>query len=214
MDVLPVLAGLQWNILKQEEFATLIQRAVSGREVRVAEMVYPLYTFDLSWALLRDDQTTMTPASPYDELKTLVGFWRRQYGDLKAFLYTDPSDSVVADMQFGTGDGVTAAFQLIRGYGAGGFTFAEPVNNVNTMTNVKDNGSIIPAGAGAGKYTINSTGLITFGTVPTAGHPLTWSGTYYYRVRFVLGRAQYNEFMSQLWENKKLSFVGSLQNKV
>jgi uncharacterized protein (TIGR02217 family) len=215
VDLFPSgLPGLQWNVIKAPEFKNIVHGAVSGREVRVSEMIYPLWTITLSWSTLKDDQTTQTPAAPYDELKKILGFFLKQNGRLRAFQFDDVSDNNCADMQFGIGDGVTAAFQLTRIYGAGGFTFAEPVQNVNAITNIKDGGITIIQGAGAGKYTINSTGLVTFGTVPAAGHALTWTGTYYYRVRFVLDSSEFNEFANQLWEQKKLAFVGAPGNKV
>lgn len=407
MDVFPALPGLQWNNSKSPTFANIIQRSVSGREVRASEMVYPLYTFTLSWSLLRDDQSTSSPASPYDELKTLVGFFLKQNASLTAFLYTDPTDNAVTAMQFATGDASTVAFQLARSYGAGGFTFAEPINNVNgspliykndwcgnqlqystartnlmprsqtfaswssanlapannattapdstatassltetTANNIHiatqvtgaavtanqpytasvflkagggsglvqisfddgaSNGSYINVNLGTGAitktsanltgtyvsssitalgsgwylvaltgtipsttigrmavssinstsanlfpsylgsasnffyawgaqlesgstrtnyiatgaaavsrtdYTLSASGLVTFANTPATAAILTWTGNFYYRVRFSADSADFNEFMYQLWDLKKLSFVGSPQSKV
>lgn len=211
MDVFPALAGIGWSVTKAPAFNTRVQESVSGRENRTSLMAFPKWTIGLTFNILRDDPTTSSPAAPFDELKKLVGFFLRQNGSGKAFLYTDPTDSSVADMQFGTGDGNTTQFQLVRTYGAGGFTFAEPIQNLNgNVTNIKDNGSTVSNA----NYSVNSTGLVTFTTAPADGHPLTWTGSYYYRVRFVNDSEEFDEFMANLWALHKVFFVGSPGNKV
>jgi hypothetical protein len=43
-----------------------------------------------------------------------------------------------------------------------------------------------------------------------AGSALTWTGSYYYRCRFLQDTLEFNEFMNSLWEAKKVEFIGSL----
>ncbi len=211
MDIFPSLVGITWDVMKAPRFNSLIAQAVSGRENRVALMSYPKWEFELRYDILRDTPNVSSPASPFDELKKLVGFFLRQLGSQAAFLYSDPTDSLVTDMAFGTGDGATTIFQLVRSYGAGGFTFVEPVQNLNgAVTNIKDNGGIV---SGA-NYSVGATGLVTFTTPPVSGHSLTWTGNYYYRVRFMDDREEFREFMQNFWELKKLGFIGSPGNKV
>ncbi len=212
--VFPALAGIGWPIVKTPAWSTAVKRATSGFERRVQlNNSYPLYEFTLAVPFLGSNWP-MAGGSPNVDLLTLQDFYNARGGDFDNFLFDDiytPDDSVT-DMQFGTGDGTTAAFQLQRHLPGG--SFGEPVMNVNAMVNVKDNGSVIPPGAGAGKYTISATGLVTFGTVPAAGHALTWSGTYYYRCRFADGSLDFENFMNQLQEVKQLKLVGSLGVKV
>jgi len=212
VDQFPALPGLQWNVEKTFIFPpSLNQESVSGRENRIALAAFPKYAFSLRYSVLRDTPNVASPASPFDELKKLGGFFLRQLGGVKAFAYLDPSDSAVTDMQFGTGDGATVAFQLVRSYGAGGFTFAEPVQNLNgAVTNIKDNGGTVDPG----DYAVGATGIVTFDTAPLAGHTLTWTGNYFYRVRFVKNAQGFNEFMKDLWEAQKVEFIGALGNKV
>ncbi len=207
----PTLASLGWNIVKQPMFLTKTQRSVSGKEYRAAFMQYPLWTFNLSFSLLRKGTLNGTL---YTEQEQLVGFFGARQGAFDSFLYDDPTDDTVTDQSFGTGNGVTTVFPLVRSYGAGGSTLTELVQNVNTITNIKVNGVTIVQGSGAGKYLIDSVGNVTFGTVPAAAATITWSGSYYYRCRFREDTLDFNNFMSQLWELKKLSFVGSPVNKV
>lgn len=211
MDQFPTLAGLTWNVEKTPMFATDVQDAVSGRENRISMMSYPKWQFMLSYSVLRDTPNVSSPSAPFDELKKLVGLFLKNLGRKTAFLYSDPSDSSVTDMQFGTGDGATVAFQLLRSYGAGGFTLAEPVMNLNgAVTNIKDNGGVV----GGGNYSVGATGIVTFNTPPVAGHALTWTGSYFYRVRFLQDAMGLKQFMKDLWEAQKVEFIGALGNKV
>lgn len=198
--VFPSLPGLGWSVGKYPVWNTKTQRSVSGKEVRTAFMSYPLWQFALSYEVLR-------AASAYAELQSLLGFFNARQGAYDSFLYTDPNDNSVTDYQFGTGDGTTVAFQLTRAYGG----FIEPVMNVNTLTNIKKAGV---AQSNPADYTIGSTGLVTFTTAPAIGAALTWTGSFYFRVRFLQDTAEFKEFMKNLWELNKLEFIGATGNKV
>jgi len=189
--------GLKIEVSKKPSFSTLINRAVSGMESRLGLMAYPLWEFSLAYEFLRD-------MAAFNELENLVGFFVQRRGSLDSFLYTDPQDSSVTDQSIGTGDGANKNFQLQRAWGG----FNEPVHNVNAITNVKVNGSATTA------YTINSTGLITFTTAPANTAIVTWSGTYYYRCRFSADELEASQMLKDLWELKKLQFIGSTMNKV
>ena len=205
--IFPALIGLKWDIVKRPTYNTKIQRAVSGKEYRAAFMQTPVWNFTLGYDLLRD-------AAAYLELQTLCGFFLARQGSFDSWLYTDSNDWSVTAEAFGTGDGADTTFQLSRAYGAGGFTASDYVQNVNTLTGIYDNGTPVAQGAGAGKYTIDANGLVTFGTAPVAGHALTWTGTFYYRCRFMADALDFNNFMSGMWDLKQLQFLGSPQNKV
>jgi uncharacterized protein (TIGR02217 family) len=200
MAVFPSLPGITWGSSKAPSFNTQSFRAASGFEVRAALMQYPLWTFTLSYELLRDNVAN-------NELKTMVGFFNARKGAFEAFLYTDPSDNTVTLGNFGTGNGSTLGFQLSRSLGG----FSEPVQNLNTTPSIYVNGVLKTLTT---DYSISSTGLVTFVTAPAAGAALTWSGTFYYRVRFVNDTAEFSQFLYNLFELKKLSFVGSTMNKV
>lgn len=64
-------------------------------------------------------------------------------------------------------------------------------------------------------YALGSTGIVTFGSpVPLASAVLTWTGTYYNRCRFLSDEAEFERFMYQLWQLKKVQFKGSPGNKL
>lgn len=190
--VFPSLPGLSWNIIKSPIWKTHVQESVSGKELRSALMNYPLYKWSLNYEVLRAE-------AAYTELQQLMGFFNARKGAFDSFLYPDPDDNTVTNYQFGIGDGSTTGFQLARVYGS----FVEPVQNVNTITNIKVAGVIKTNPA---NYTINSTGFVTFAVAPTAGQAITWSGTYYWRVRFLQDVADFDQFMRDLWTLKKLEF--------
>lgn len=198
--------GLEWNVRKSPRFSTLVQTSVDLSEVRLGQTIYPLWSFVLSWSVLRDLPNVAGPSAPYNELKTLGGFFLNRYGSLQAFLFDDPSDDSMTAQGFGTGDGATQGFQLVRTWGG----FIEPVQNINAVAAVYDNASLVnPA-----NYSVGSTGIVTFATPPVAGHALTADFTFYYRCRFKDDVADFNQFMKSLWENKGLTLYGSPANKV
>src|SRR5438876_9680487 len=97
--IFPNLPGLGWSVTKAPRFATRVQRAVSGRELRVLDQPYPIWTWTLTYPVLRDKSDTRGPAGPaglgagYDELRTIAGFFLQQQGSFQPFLFDDPTDN-------------------------------------------------------------------------------------------------------------------------
>ncbi|MEW6563309.1 MAG: DUF2460 domain-containing protein [Pseudomonadota bacterium] len=336
--VFPTLPGLMWGVSKTPQWTTKIQKAVSGKEFRSAWMSAPLYTFRLSYEVLRE-------GSAFQELQQLAAFFNNVRGSFDSFLYSDPADNAVTAQQFGTGNGVATQFQLVRSYGgnteavgapfmgtatpekvtngtfdlnSSGWTatgatlsvvtgrlritstvaaawganavqlvpvvggkkyrlcidsFAGSVGTTPYVSITNTNGvslyqgpayscygvtttSIVFTAATTGNvtvnlatntnfgnpavsdfcdfdnvsikevnepvlyangwavnpsiYTISSTGLVTFTTPPANAAVLTWTGSYYYRCRFLQDGMEFSAFMSKLWEAKRVEFVGSL----
>ena len=202
--VFPVLPGLAWNVVMSPAFSTSVKRAVSGRELRASFMAYPLWDFSLSYEFLRDGNRGA-------DLDTLGGFFLNMKGQFDSFLFTSPADNTVSAMNFGSGNGSTTAFQLTRAFGAGGFPFVEPVQNLNGNPAIYVGGVLKTL---TSDYTISSAGVVTFVTPPDNAAALTWSGSFYYRCRFKQDSAEFSEFMKDLWDLKKLAFVGAPGNKV
>lgn len=202
--VFPILPGLTWSTGKHPIFKTQVQEAISGRELRAAFQAYPIWSFSLTYESLHGDLGTK-------ELQTLLSFFLARRGMWDSFLYTDPDFSSVTDYQFGLGDGSTTKFQLLREINGGGSAFVEPVQNVNTITAIKKAGVTLDSPT---DYSIDSTGMVTFATPPGVAASLTWTGTYYYRCRFLMDTAEFDQFMRQLWELKKCQFKGAPGNRV
>ncbi|MEJ1158005.1 DUF2460 domain-containing protein [Prosthecomicrobium sp. N25] len=155
----------------------------SGREVRNAR-----------WADSRRRFDAGTGLRTLDDLAAVVAFFEERRGRLHGFRYRDPADHRSClpsgtpgplDQPIGTGDGVTAAFQLVRRYGAGTTawtrTIAKPVA-----------GTVRVAVAGVEKvagtdFTVDTTtGLVTFlpGRIPPAGAEVTAGYRFDVPVRF------------------------------
>ena len=194
--VLPSLPGVTWSKGKQPQWSTKIQQAVSGREVRAAFRVAPLYKFSLTYEVLRE-------LVPFSEIQSLIGFFNLRQGSFDSFLYTDPSDNAVTAQSFGVGDGVQTVFSLTRSYGG----HAEYVANLNGAPSIFKSGVLTSA------YTIND-GIVTFNPAPLAASALTWTGSYYYRARFMSDTLDFDNIMSKLWALKKLEFLACLGTKI
>ena len=189
--VFPVLPGLSWSVVKTPKWSTRVQTAVSGREYRAAYFSLPRWSFKLSYEVLR--------AGALAELQQLVGFFNARQGIFDSFLYADPSDSAVTALQFGTGNGVTTAFQLVRTLGGN----IEPVVALPAVPAVFANGVLQSSGVSVNL----NTGLATFTTAPANGVVLTWTGSFYYRCRFLQDDIELENFMKDLWQAKKVEFI-------
>jgi uncharacterized protein (TIGR02217 family) len=205
--IFPVLPGLGWSVTKMPRFAGRIQNAVSGRELRVLDQIDPIWTWTLTYSLLRDKwdvRAATGPGTGYDELRTLVGFFLQQQGTFLPFLFEDPTDNKVADQVLGTGDGSTRAFQLVRRMGK----FDEPITAPNTLDTIRCNG----VRQDPAVYTIdNQSGLVTFAMPPPAGQVITADFTYHFRVRFAEDSAEFENFMYQLWQLKQIKLQSVLR---
>lgn len=205
-EIFPSLPGLKWNQAKTPIFSTLIQVAASGRENRVPLYVYPLYEFDLSYEILRDD-------TAHNELKTLAGFYLQRGGASEDFLYIDPSDNYVLNQLIGVGDGNNNSFQMVRSYGG----FVEPRYDIQASNNqipivIKVNGNTQANNSYSVDYL--RSGLLTFSSNVIG--VITGNFAYYQRVRFIEfvggggstggGDQAFSQFMRNLWEAKSVSF--------
>ena len=196
--IFPSLPGLGWSVVKSPRFATRIQRAVNGRELRALDQPCPLWNWTLTYPLLRDRNDSRAISSPsYDELRTLAGFFLQQQGALQPFLFDDPTDDIAAAQPLGTGDSSRTAFQLLRHMGG----FAEPITAPNTVSAIYFDG----IQQSAANYTVDAaTGSVTFATPPPAGQLVTADFTYWLRVRFADDTAEFENFMLQLWQARQI----------
>ena len=204
--IFPALPGLGWSVTKAPRFATRIQRAVSGRELRVLDQPYPIWTWTLTYNLLRDKWDTRGAGGlgvGYDELRTLAGFFLQQQGAFAPFLFDDPSDDDITGQVIGTGDASTSAFQLLRTMGG----FAEPITAPNVVSAVYLNGVL----QNPALYAVDAaTGVVTFVTPPPAGRAVSADFTYRFRVRFADDTAEFENFMYQLWALKQVKLQSVL----
>lgn len=185
MNVLPALRGLGFPILITPLWNNQLQKTVTGRIVAATYQQYPLYKFKVQYNFLSAA-----------DFNTLLGFFNQQGGNLTPFWFdAGPGSDAVTAQGIGTGDGSTVVFTLLRSYGG----FSEPIAASFGTCNAYDNGTSVAA-------TFNSpgNGQVTYGSAPAAGHALTWTGSYYFQVRFSQGSEDIEEFMAQLYSTKQI----------
>ena len=190
--IFPTLPGLTFPVKRTVNWSGSKQDSLSGKKVRTSYQSYPTYSFDLPFSVLRSDAVN-------HEWQTLAGFINSMYGATGLFLYNDVNDNTVAAQSFGTGNGTSVTFQLVRLLGG----FAEPVFFPNVITDIKI------AGTPSVAYTqpnASNPGSITFNTAPANGAALTWDGTFYWACRFDDDTNDFDNFMSKLFEKKSLKF--------
>lgn len=196
LPVLPYLPGQTPTVKKSPEWATNRQRASSGRERRQPMWNYPLWNFELQYEVIRHKPTK-------DELFTMWEFFNVLQGQYAPFLFVDPSDCQVlssAPASFGTGDGATRTFQLMRQINS----FSEPVYDV--YPGAGGALTVNVAGTPTAAYTIAPNGLLTFTSAPAAAAVLTWSGYWYYGCAFQDDTMEFEQMVQLLWSGASVKF--------
>ncbi len=197
--ILPTFRFFSYPAKRSPLWSTLHQMSVSGMDNPVPLWTFNRWQYELPITLLNSGSTVFQNALAI-EWQALNAFYNQMQGSFGVFQFNDSDDHSVTDQTFGTGDGTTVAFPLIRAMtGAGGFTWTEPVF-APTITNVKING------APTVLYTLGTQGLVTFNSPPAGGATLTWTGTYNWLCRFDDDNLDFSKFMNNLWEVKSLLF--------
>ena len=192
-QIYPTLAGVMFDSIRTPVFKTDIKTTPSGREFRGAQMTYPLYKYSLTYEFLRD-------MTAFNEFRTLLSFYTARQGCFDSFLYFDPDDNAISSQAFGTGDGATTTFQLVRTLGA----TVEPVYDISGNPQIYVNGVLQTLST---NYSINATGGIVFTAAPALSAAITWSGSYYWRVRFLTDEQAFSKMMNSVWETKQIQFI-------
>ncbi|MGV1045465.1 DUF2460 domain-containing protein [Limnohabitans sp.] len=194
--LLPNLPGLAWSVKKRPKFNTAIASHLSGREVRVSNYAYPIWEWELKYEFLRADA--------HAELQLLMGFFLARAGAFDTFLYRDPTENnQIQTFLLAVGDGATTKFTLTKSYGG----FTEPCGYVDTSSLVISFlalGASVPLDQTTG-WTFVSPNQVVFATPPPVGTNVLVSFSWYYRVRFADDSQDYENFMFNLWQLKKLS---------
>ena len=155
----------------------------SGREERNARWVHSRRRYDAGYGV-----------KTFDALSQVVAFFEERRGRLYGFRWRDrldhssaaPNAAVAAtDQAIGTGDGVTAAFQLVKSYGGAFSPYQRPI--VKPVA-----GSVLVAVDGVAQtdgtaFTVDATtGVVIFlaGHIPAMGAPITAGFLFDVPVRF------------------------------
>ena len=122
--IFPVLAGQGWSVHKKATMSSIVASHVSGREVRKQNYQNPIWEFEALFNGLDSTAVGAYGSLGAASLQTLMGFFLACGGQVGTFLYYDPTDYAVSAQGFGTGDGTTTNFQLVRTLGG---QFAENI---------------------------------------------------------------------------------------
>lgn len=191
--IFPALDGLRPNPSRTAIWKTGIKESASGKELRAARMSAPRWRYSLSFDVLRE-------TSGYTELQQIVGLFNQCRGSWDNFLYRDPEDCTVTGQQFGTGDGTRTQFQLVRSWGA----FVEPVTALNGTPAIYRAGNLQGSPV---NYTISPDAIVSFSSPPGIGEALTWTGNFYWRCRFTRDELEYERFLEDLYEARRVEFI-------
>ncbi len=186
--IFPTLAGRSYSAHKNPIWSTQVRSSASGREFALGKRTYPQWRFKIPFEVLR-------AAGSFTEYQQLVGFINARRGRFDDFLYLDPRDYLVSDQAFGTGDGVTTSFELVRSLGG----FVEPVGAAMAAT-------IKVAGVTTGVTWNADLNKVIFAAPPAAAAALTWSGDFYFRCRFLQDETTIEQFMCDLHTAKSIEF--------
>ncbi len=194
--LLPTLPGLSWSRHKKPGFNTRVASHVSGREVRVPLMAYPLYEFEAKYGLT--SSATLFAGLQANSLQVLMGFFLQLQGQAGTFLYVDPDDNTITGQFLGDGSGATTTFQFVRALGG----FVEPVSWVTTINNVYLNG-VAQAGS---SYSLAAPNTLAFSAAPAASAAVTADFSFAFNCRFLDDQMDFEEFMSNLWRLDSVKF--------
>lgn len=192
----PVLAGQGWPFTRTSMWSTSRETAYNGTTAAFPNWSYPRYQFTLNFGFLGAGNIN---GQTNTDWQTLSGFFDQLFGGAALFQINIPNDTSVTTQAFGTGDGSTTKFQLVRTLG--GATC--PVLALLTAA-IFDNGVLKTAGV---DYTIDNFGVVTFTSAPVNTHALTWTGTYNWYCRFDDDTLELSNIMTNIWECKKLTFT-------
>ena len=191
-NIFPELQGINWNYKKKTIWATQIQKGKTGLETRIQNYPYPLYQITLSYDFLTDSSSNYVGVVSGD-VENLVAFYNSVGGAFNDFLYKDPVENSVLLQTFAVGTGTVKQFQLIRNLGG----WTEPVFALNRDTiKIYVDGVLKTINT---DYIVSNYGVVTFAANPLAGTVLKWSGTYYFRCRFLNDELELDSLMKSLW---------------
>lgn len=191
----PALAGQGWSVHKRPAYSTRIAKHMSGREVRTPLYSYGLYEFELTFDGL--DSAGSFPGLGVNSLQSLMGLYLQCQGQYGTFLYTDPSDHVVAAQAIAIGDGTTMAFPFVRTLGGA----IEVVSWVTGVSNIFLDGVNQTSG-----WSLAAPNTLVFTTAPGSGVVITATFTYAFECRFLDDREDFENFMAGCWKVDSLKF--------
>ncbi len=189
-DVFPYLGGRLFP-QKSAAYDTKIEESLNSREVRLAKQDIRR----ISWVIKHEFVRDMVA---WPELQQLWDFHAACMGRYGCFYFYDNSEPAVTNQQFGTGDGVTKTFTIVKPIGKNA-ALTEPVRAFWNTPSVTVNGTANT------QFTIAPWGAITFTTAPANGAVLRWSGQPLYVCRFDDDEMGLEQLVKSIWAQDGLT---------
>ena len=208
--VFPTLACLP-QITRTRIDNTSIYETASGKEQRLGRWAAPRYRYRLPFNFLRS-------ATGFAELQALEGFAARVRGAFDSFLWSDPEDNAATAHAFAAGNGSATTFQLQRSLvpdaslpAAASRSFYpvigdgyEPVYDLASVPTIYVGGVLKTSGT---DYVLGANGVVTFTAAPALAAVLTWTGTWWKRVRFAGDELSVDQIVQRLWKAGSVELI-------
>ena len=191
--VFPSFQGWSWEKTITPVWNTQTYESESGRETRIQKWKYPRYKISLTYNFLTDNTSKWHLEK--GDIERLQGFFNAVGGSFDDFLYFDDTENYVENQTFGVGNGQQTVFQLVRNHPY----WAEPVNGIVEIPQIFIDGVLTT------EVSVDPYGVVTFNSPPQADSVLTWTGNYYFRVRFDNDEIELTRTWDGLWESIEIS---------
>ena len=153
-----------WSSRKTFAWNTTVVKSASGKRKAMTTHAYPVVTIESSLVGLTAAQTN-----------EVFGFFCQRRGELEPFLWKDPEDYIVDNLQLAVSNGSTTEYQLLCKIGS----FYLPVKDI-----VDGTLHVYLDGIETVNYSILDGGVLKFTATPQSGKVITVSFEYYWRVAF------------------------------
>lgn len=191
MITMPTMSiSMAKGLKKSPVWNTVVQKNAANRgNSAISLQPFPTWKFEFDMDFIEGNESQASSV-----IAQFLGVMMAVRGRTSLFLFQDPQDNTVAltgsamlDVTPGTvnpmgntGNGTSTKFQLARTMGdiAGAYDI---IQNLGSPVVVKVNGTTKST---PGDYSIDSLGVITFTSAPSAAATLTWSGPFQYACRF------------------------------
>lgn len=195
LRLFPALPGIVYPVRKTPNWSTDTQISVSGKRTTLQRWSYPIYSFEVGYEFLRMD-------TAWREYQELLAFYNLAGGRAQLWRFHDPNDGSVTNQPFGTGDGATLGFQLMRSIQGSTLSWVDPVYYPTGSPQIFIDDVMQDPAA----YSISQTGVVTFVAAPGPAVLLTWTGTFDWLCRFDEDSETFEQFTYNLIELKSVKF--------
>lgn len=195
-NVFPQFQGWAYEKKKTPVWNTQTYEHLNGSETRIQKWKYPRYKIELNFNFMTDNNVQGITLEKGD-VERLQGFINQVGGSANDFLFKDDTENFVENQVFALGNGQEKKFQLIRSLPY----WTEPV------TGIVETPKIFIDGVEAEGYSVDAYGVVTFDNPPAAETVLTWSGSFYFRVRFQEDEIEITRTWQGLWESIEIPMI-------